>query len=55
MTIVMNVVCNKDLYLYIQQFVNGEEGLIRNYRLEIGNSLSITELLKKHSWLQNGM
>ena len=49
----MNVVCNKDLFLYIQQFVNGEEGLVRNFRLEIGNSLSITELLKEALMVTN--
>src|SRR5688572_22060243 len=43
----MDVICNKDIFLYIQQFVNGEEGLVRNFRLEIGNSLSITELLEE--------
>ena len=43
----MNVVCNKDLFLYIQKFVNGEEGLIRNFRVEIGHSLTITELFNE--------
>src|SRR5688572_15130134 len=36
MTSVMNVVCNKDLFLYIQQFINGEDGIIRNFRVENG-------------------
>ena len=43
----MNVVCNKDLFLYIQQFINGEEGLVRNFRLKFGNNVSILEVLKK--------
>src|SRR5687767_5321535 len=49
----MNVICNKDLYLCIQQFVNGEEGLIRNFRLEIGNTLSISALLKEALMVRN--
>ena len=43
----MNVICYKDLFLYIQQFINGEEYLIRNFRIEIGNNLSIPGLLKE--------
>src|SRR5688500_1000439 len=53
MTSAMNVICNKDLYLYIQQFINGEEGLIRNFHLEIGNKLSITALLKEALMVRN--
>ena len=34
----MNVVCNKDLFLHTQQFINGEEGIVRTFHLEISNS-----------------
>jgi hypothetical protein len=47
MTSAMNVVCNKDLFVYIQQFINGEVGIVRNFRLEIGNNLSIIALLEE--------
>ena len=49
----MNVVCNSDLFLYIQQFINGEEGIVRNFRLDIGNSFSITVLLQEALMVTN--
>ena len=49
----MNVVCNSDLFLYIQQFINGEENIVRRFRLDIGNSLSITELFNEALMVTN--
>ena len=51
MTSAMNVVCNQDLFVYIQQFINGEEG-IRNFRLET-DCLSIIVLLKEALIVRN--